>query len=73
MAYAELGRVEEASVEFQAALKANPDFGEAHSNLAVYYFYYGKKIRMARYHAGLARDNGYQIPARLREDLGTRH
>jgi Tfp pilus assembly protein PilF len=71
VAYAELEMVEEAFVEFQAALKANPDFGEAHSNLAVYYFYYGENIRLARYHAGLAVYNGYQIPDRLREDLGT--
>jgi len=67
--YAELGRVEEASGQFQAALRTNPDFGEAHSNLAVYYFYFGEKIRLARYHAGLAETNGYQIPDRLREDL----
>jgi len=67
--YAELGKIEEAFAEFQSALKANPDFGEAHSNLAVYYFYYGENIRMSRYHADLARDNGYQIPDRLREDL----
>jgi len=70
VAYAELGRVEEAFVEFQAALKSNPDFGESHSNLAVYYYYHGNNISMARYHADLAEANGYQIPARLQEDLG---
>jgi len=68
--YAELGRVEDASAQFRAALQANPDFGEAHSNLAVYYFYFGDNIPMARYHAGRAADNGYQIPERLRKDLG---
>ena len=67
--YAERGEIESAFREFARALQSNPDFGETHSNLAVYYLYHHHSLEKAIFHYREALADGYEVPAKLKADL----
>ncbi len=70
-AYFRSGNLVEAEKENKNALKANPDFGQAHNNLAVLYMM-GGKIPEAQAELALAEKSGFTINPKLKEELERR-
>lgn len=65
------GNMLEAEKENKNALKAKPDFGQAHSNLAVLYML-GGRIPEAQAEAAAAEKAGFPINPKLKEELERR-
>ena len=65
------GNLEEAEKENKSALRSRPDFGEAHSNLAVIYLMSGR-IPESRAEVEKAEKSGFTVNPRLKEELDRR-
>ena len=67
-AYYRTGDLEGAEREYLEAVKVDPAFGEAHSNLAVLYLTTGR-LDQADREVALAERAGFQVNPRLKDDL----
>ncbi len=67
-AYFRKGMIKEALEQFEKALEINPDYGEAHNNLAVIYFL-SHQYDMAWRHMRLAEKFGAKVNPKFVEDL----
>ena len=65
------GNVAEAEKENQNALKANPQFGQAHNNLAVIYMMDGR-LAEAQAEAAAAERAGFAVNPKLKEEIERR-
>jgi tetratricopeptide (TPR) repeat protein len=65
------GNLVEAEKENKNALRANPNFGQAHNNLAVLYMM-GGKVPEAQAELSLAEKSGFTINPKLKEELERR-
>ena len=67
-AYYRTGDLEAAEREYLEAVKVDPAFGEAHSNLAVLYLTTGR-LDQADREVALAEKSGFKVNPRLKDDL----
>jgi Flp pilus assembly protein TadD len=67
-AYYRTGDLQGAEREYLEAVKADPAFGEAHSNLAVVYMLTGR-LDSAETEIALAEKTGFKVNPRLKDDL----
>jgi len=67
-AYFRLSDLANAEKEYQAAVDVNPNFGEAHSNLAVVYFVTGR-VAEAETAIKAAERAGFKVNPRLKDDI----
>jgi Tfp pilus assembly protein PilF len=65
------GKLEEAEKENKNALRAKPDFGQAHSNLAVIYMM-GGRVAEAQGEVAAAEKSGFAVNPKLKEELERR-
>jgi len=65
------GKLEEAEKENKNALRAKPDFGQAHSNLAVIYMM-GGRVAEAQTEVAAAEKSGFTVNPKLKEELERR-
>ncbi len=65
------GNLAEAEKENKNALKARPDYGQAHNNLAVIYML-GGRIAEAQAEVGLAEKSGFDVNPKLKQELEQR-
>ena len=67
-AYFRLNDLTNAEKEYKAAVDVNPNFGEAHSNLAVVYFVTGR-VTEAETAIKAAERAGFKVNPRLKDDI----
>jgi len=67
-AYFRLNDLQNAEKEYKAAIEVNPNFGEAHSNLAVVYFVTGR-VAEAETAIKAAERAGFKVNPRLKDDI----
>jgi tetratricopeptide (TPR) repeat protein len=65
------GDADRATVQWQAAVEANPKLGEAHNNLAVVYLQTGR-VTDAEREMKLAEKNGFRVNPQFKDDLKQR-
>jgi tetratricopeptide (TPR) repeat protein len=70
-AYFRLNDVANAEKEYKAAVEVNPNFGEAHSNLAVVYLVTGRAAE-AEIEVKAAEKAGFRMNPKLKEDIAAR-
>jgi tetratricopeptide (TPR) repeat protein len=70
-AHFRLGSLPEAEREYHNAVTADPEFGEAHNNLAVIYMMTGR-LDQAEQEIALAEKTGFRVNPLLKEDLKKR-
>ncbi len=70
-AYFRLNDVANAEKEYKAAIEVNPNFGEAHSNLAVVYLVTGRAAE-ADAEVKAAEKAGFRVNPKLKEDIATK-
>jgi tetratricopeptide (TPR) repeat protein len=70
-AYFRTGDTESAEREYLEAIKADPQFGEAHNNLAVIYMLSGR-IEQANQEVALAEKAGFRVSPQFKQDLKKR-
>jgi tetratricopeptide (TPR) repeat protein len=70
-AYFRLNDVANAEQEYKAAIEVNPNFGEAHSNLAVVYLVTGRATE-AESEVKAAEKAGFRVNPKLKEDIAAR-
>jgi len=70
-AYYRAGSLSDAEREYQAALKANPKLGEAHSNLAVIYLLTERPAE-AKKEIQAAEKAGYRVNPQLKKDIDSK-
>src|SRR3954468_20303790 len=69
-AYFRLNDLANAEKEYKAAIEVDPDFGEAHSNLAVVYLISGRAIE-ADAEVKAAEKAGFRVNPKLKQDIAT--
>jgi tetratricopeptide (TPR) repeat protein len=69
-AYFRAGQLDQAEIEYRAALKARPKLGEAHNNLAVVMLLTARPAE-AREQVEAARKSGFQVAPGLVQDIET--
>jgi Tfp pilus assembly protein PilF len=69
-AYFRLNDLPNAEKEYKAALEVNPNFGEAHSNLAVVYLVTGRATE-ADVEVKAAEKAGFRVNPKLKQDIAT--
>jgi Tfp pilus assembly protein PilF len=67
-AYFRLNDLANAEKEYKAAIEVNPNFGEAHSNLAVVYFV-TRRLTEAEAEITTAEKAGFKVNPRLKDDI----
>jgi tetratricopeptide (TPR) repeat protein len=67
-AYYRTGDLEGAEREYLEAVRVDPAFGEAHSNLAVLYMF-TSRLDQAELEVALAEKSGFKVNPRLKDDL----
>ena len=70
-AYFRLNDLANAEKEYKAAIEVNPNFGEAHSNLAVVYLVTGRATE-AEGEVKAAEKAGFRVNPKLKEDIAAR-
>ena len=70
-AYFRLNDLANAEKEYKAAVEVNPNFGEAHNNLAVVYFVTGRATD-AEAEVKAAEKTGFRVNPKLKEDIAAR-
>jgi Flp pilus assembly protein TadD len=70
-AYFRLNDLANAEKEYKAAVEVNPNFGEAHSNLAVVYLVTGRASE-AEAQVKAAENAGFRVNPKLKEDIAAK-